>query len=189
MELHRLAYYPARAQFAGLGAQAATRAIARVAGAHADLRATKKRAHLLRLYGAIPYDARLPSWNRDARTVSLIFRRGVWLSQGAVTLPQPAVREPVNGFLGVDQGVANLAVTNDGAVLPGPAPSGREHRTMTDLNHTGCGLAGHADHIAARNIAVRGVAGWAVVNQPHATGLPSARRDRESRPSASPGGS
>ncbi|MGI5287350.1 zinc ribbon domain-containing protein [Nonomuraea polychroma] len=49
---------------------------------------------------------------------------------------------------------------------------------------TRCGLAGHADHIAARNIAVRGVAGWAAVNQPHATGLPSARRDRRSNPSA-----
>ncbi|HUR05059.1 MAG TPA: transposase [Nonomuraea sp.] len=47
---------------------------------------------------------------------------------------------------------------------------------------TWCGLAGHADHIAARNIATRGVAGWAVINQPHATGLPSARRDRESKP-------
>ncbi|MGN9846328.1 RNA-guided endonuclease InsQ/TnpB family protein [Nonomuraea sp. H19] len=54
---------------------------------------------------------------------------------------------------------------------------------------TGCGLAGHADHIAARNIAARGVAGWAAVNQPHATGLPSARRDRESKPPASAGGS
>ncbi|TMR97897.1 hypothetical protein EJK15_15435 [Nonomuraea basaltis] len=54
---------------------------------------------------------------------------------------------------------------------------------------TGCGLAGHTDHIAARNIAARGAAGWAVVNQPHATGLPSARRDRESKSPASSGDS
>ncbi|MEQ4720670.1 transposase [Nonomuraea sp. B19D2] len=245
----------------------------------------------------------------------------MWLLQVTLTLPKPAAREPANGFLGVDQGVANLAVTSDGAVLPGPAQpgpiqgnghvralrarrhrqrrrlqkkgtpaarrvlrrlSGREHRMMTDLNHqiskyvvreaertgrgialedlqgirgrarahrlqrrtlhswafaqnieftrykaaragiaftlvdpaytsqacpecgwtsranrparghfacTRCGLAGHADHIAARNIAQRGVAGRAVVNQPHATGLPSARRDRESKPPASAGGS
>jgi putative transposase len=31
-----------------------------------------------------------------------------------------------------------------------------------------CGFAGHADWNAARNIAIRGVAGWAAVNQPHA---------------------
>ncbi|MEV0228507.1 transposase [Nonomuraea sp. NPDC050786] len=231
------------------------------------------------------------------------------------------MREPVNGFLAVDQGVANLAVTSDSVVLPGSAlpgtidgnghvrtlrerrhrqrrrlqkkgtpaarrvlrrPAGREHRMMTNVNHqiptyvvreaertgrgialedlqgirsrvrahrlqrrtlhswafaqqiaftrykaaragiaftlvdpaytsqacpqcgwtsranrpargrfacTRCGLAGHADHIAARNIAQRGAAGWAAVNQPHATGLASARRDRESKPPASAGSS
>ena len=36
VELHRLAYYEVRAQVAGLGAQAAVRAIARVAGAYAN---------------------------------------------------------------------------------------------------------------------------------------------------------
>jgi IS605 OrfB family transposase len=348
VELHRLAYYEVRGQVAGLGAQAAVWAIARVAGSYANRRSTKKRAHIFRPHGAVPYDARLMSFNRDARTVSLwtptgrvtvpyvgrpedlkavdtlplgeadlICRRGVWLLHVALTLPAPAVREPVGGFVGVDQGVANLAVTSDGAVLPGPVLagpvggnghvrtlrerrhrlqkkgtsaarrvlrrlSGREHRMMTDLNHqiskfvvrdaertgrgvaledrqgirgrvrahrfqrrtlhswafaqqiaftrykaaragiafvlvdpaytsqacpecghisrasrpargrfvcTRCGLAGHADHIAARNIATRGVAGWAAVNQPHATDLPSARRDRESKPPASPGGS
>ncbi|MEV0349592.1 transposase [Nonomuraea sp. NPDC050680] len=352
VELHRLAYYEVRARVAGLGAQAAVRAIARVAAAYANRRASKKRAHMFRPQGAVPYDARLMSFNRDARTVSLwtptgrvtvpytgrpedlkaidtlpvgeadlICRRGVWLLQVAVTLPRPAVCEPVGGFVGVDQGVANLAVTCDGVVLPGPALpgpvggnghvrtlrerrhrqrrrlqakgtsaarrvlrrlSGREHRMMTDLNHqiskfvvreaertgrgvaledlqgirgrvrahrfqrrtlhnwafaqqitftrykaartgvafilvdpaytsqacpecgyvaranrpargrfvcTRCGLAGHADHIAARNIATRGAAGWAAINQPHATGLPSTRRDRESKPPASTSGS
>ncbi|MEU6779152.1 transposase [Nonomuraea angiospora] len=351
-ELHRLAYYPVRAQVAGLGAQAAVRAIARVVGTYANRRATKNRAHVFRPHGAIPYDARLMSWCRDARTVSmwtptgrvtvpytgrpedlkaldalplgeadLICRRGAWLLQVTVTLPRPIVREPVNGFAGVDQGLANLAVTSDGAALPGPALAGpingnghvrtvrerrhrqrqrlqrkgtsaarrvlrrlagRERRMMTDVNHqiskyvvreaertgrgialedlrgirgrvrahrlqrrtlhnwafaqhiaftrykaaragvafvlvdpaytsqacpecgcisranrpargrfacTRCGLAGHADHIAARNIAARGAAGWAAVNQPHATGLPSARRDRESKPPASISGS
>ena len=155
VELHRLAYYGVRAQMPGLGAQAAVRAIARVAGAYANRRATKKRAHLFRPHGAIPYDARLMSFNRDARTVSLwtptgrvtvpytgrpedlkaidtlprgeadlICRRGVWLLQVTLTLPTPAVREPVGGFLGVDQGVANLAVTSDRVVLPGAALAG-----------------------------------------------------------------
>jgi putative transposase len=31
-----------------------------------------------------------------------------------------------------------------------------------------CGFAEHADQNAARNIAARGEAGWAAVNQPHA---------------------
>ncbi|MEV1247072.1 RNA-guided endonuclease TnpB family protein, partial [Nonomuraea sp. NPDC049750] len=153
--LHRLAYYEVRAQVAGLGAQAAVRAIARVADAYANRRASKKRAHIFRPYGAVPYDARLMSFNRDARTVSLwtptgrvtvsytgrpddlkaidtlplgeadlIYRRGAWLLQVSLTLPQPVVREPVGGFVGVDQGVANLAVTSDGVVLPGPALPG-----------------------------------------------------------------
>ncbi|MEU7898953.1 transposase [Nonomuraea sp. NPDC049152] len=54
---------------------------------------------------------------------------------------------------------------------------------------TRCGLAGHADHIAARNIAQRAVASGGAVNRPHATGLPSSRWDRESKSSGSPGGS
>ncbi|RVX40187.1 hypothetical protein EDD27_2585 [Nonomuraea polychroma] len=207
------------------GNQAAARAIARVAGAYANRRAAKTRAHVFRPYGAVSYDARLMSRNRDARTVSLwtptgrvtvpcsgrpedlkavdtlplgeadlVCRRRVWPLQVAVTLPKPAVREPVNGFLGVDQGVADLAVTNDGAVLPGPALPGPIHgnghmRARGRFACTWCGLAGHAGHIAARNVAARGVAGWAVVNQPHATGLPSARRNRESNPPATAVGS
>ncbi|MCA2220160.1 zinc ribbon domain-containing protein [Nonomuraea aurantiaca] len=130
----------------------------------------------------------------------LICRRGVWLLQVALTLPRPEVREPVGGFVGVDQGVANLAVTCDGVVLPGPAFTSQacpECGYISRANRPArgrfvcerCGLAGHADHIAARNIATRGAAGWAAINQPHATGLPSPRRDRESKPPASNGGS
>jgi putative transposase len=346
--LHRAAYYRVRTQFPGLGAQAAVRAIARVVGAYANRRSTKKRAHIFRLNGAVPYDARMISFNRDARTASiwapsgrvtvaytgrdqdlkaieslpvgecdLICRNGKWLLQVAITVPKPDTAEPVNGFLGVDQGVANLAVTSDGQVLPGKPLSGtidgnghvrglrnrrhkqrrrlqrkgtsaarrrlrglagREARMMTDINHqiskhvvreaertrrgialeelrgirgrarahrsqrrtlhgwafaqqiqftrykaqrtgmafvlvdpaytsqtcpdcgnvsranrparglfrcTRCGLAGHADHIAAINTANRGVDDWGAVNRPHATGLPSPRRDRESKPRTS----
>ncbi|MFI6322386.1 RNA-guided endonuclease InsQ/TnpB family protein [Nonomuraea sp. NPDC050556] len=351
VELHRLAYHSIRAELPRLGAQAANLAIARVHGAYANRRATRKRAHTFRPQGATPYDARMLTFNRDARTASLwtpsgrvklayagrdadmnaieqwpvgeadlVCRGGVWLLQVTVTLPRPEVADPMNGFVGVDQGIANLAVTSDGAVLPGKVLpgtiagnghvrtlrerrhrqrrrlqrkgtssarrvlrrlSGRERRMMTDVNHQistyvvreaertgrgialedlqgirsrvrahrfqrrtlhswafaqqitftrykaaragvpfilvdaaytsqrcprcgyvsrknrpvrarfvciGCGLAGHADHIAALNIAQRGVEGWGTVNSPHATGLPSARRDRESKPPASAGG-
>jgi putative transposase len=351
--LHHAAYHRVRAQFSELGAQAAVQAIARVAAAYANRRSTKKRAHIFRPQGAVPFDARMISFNRDARTVSiwtphgrtavaytgreedlkavevlpigecdLALRNGRWLLQVAVILPRPETAEPVNGFLGVDQGVANLSVTSDGHVLPGKtlsgtvqsnghvrglrnrryrqrrrlqrkgtssarrrlrALSGREARMMTDINHqiskhvvreaerTGrgvaleelrgirgrvrahrsqrrtlhswafaqqiqfthykaeragvafmlvdpaytsqtcpnpdcrhtsranrparglfrcqrCGLAGHADHIAAINTARKGVDGWGAINRPHATGLPSPRRDRESKPRGSASG-
>jgi putative transposase len=198
--LHRAVYYQARAQFPHLGAQATVRAIARVAAAYANRGSTRKRAHIFRPYGAVPFDARMISFNRDARTISiwtpggraavaytgrdedlkaveelpvgecdLICRNGTWLLQVAVTVPKPEITNPVNGFLGVDQGVANLVVTSDGHVLPG--------RVLP-------GLAGHADLIAAINIARRGVDGWGAVNRPHATGLPSPRRDLASKPRA-----
>jgi putative transposase len=215
--LHRAAYYQVRAEFPGLGAQAAVRAIARVAAAYANRRSTKKRALIFRPNGAVPFDARMISFNRNARKVSiwtpsgrvtvgytgrdqdlkavetlpigecdLIFRNGRWLLQVAVTLPRPEVADPVNGFLGVDQGVANLAVTSDGRALPGKsvpgtidgnghvrglrnrrhrqrrrlqakgtssarrrlrALSGREARMMTDVNHQ---ISKHVVHEAER---------------------------------------
>jgi putative transposase len=349
LDLHHAVYHAVRAEFPGLGAQAAVRAIARVAGAYANRRSAKKRAHIFRPHGAVPFDARMLSFNRDARQIAiwtpsggrvtvgytgreedlkaveslpvgecdLIQRKGTWLLQVVVMLPKPEVAEPVSGFMGVDQGVANLAVTSEGQVLPGKSLpgsiggnghvralrnrrhrqrrrlqakgtssarrrlrglSGREARMMADINHqisrhvvreaerTGrgvaleelkgvrgrvrahrsqrrtlhnwafaqqirfarykaeragvafvlvdpaytsqtcpgcghigranrparglfccirCGLAGHADHIAAINIARKGEDGWGAVNRPHATGLPSPRRDRESKPQAS----
>lgn len=345
--LHHLVYRRLRAEFQGLGAQATVRAIARTAHVYARRSAPKKRAHIFRTHGAVPFDNRMLTFNRQAQCVSiwtpagrvtvpyigraadlrairelpvgecdLIERGGKWLLHVAVTLPRPGVVDPRNGFLGVDQGVANLAVTSDGVVLPGPllpgtvrsnghvrglrerrarqrvslqrkatrsarrrlrGLSGRETRMMKDVNHqiskhvvreaerTGrgialedlrgirgrvrayrsqrrilhswafaqqvrfirykavrvriafllvdpahtsqscprhgcgyrskrnrpargrfrcqrCGLAGHADHIAAINIAQRGADGWGAVNRPHATDLPSSRRAPESKP-------
>ncbi|MGI5231438.1 RNA-guided endonuclease InsQ/TnpB family protein [Actinoallomurus sp. CA-142502] len=350
LALHRLIYRHLRDHFADLGAQATVRTIARVADVYANRRSTRKRAHVFRPHAAVPYDARMISFNRDARIASvwtpagrihvaytgrdsdlkaiatlpigecdLIERNGLWLLQVAVTLPRPDFAEPVNGFLGVDQGTANLTVTSDGEVLPGTIENnghirglrdrrhrqrrrlqakgtsaarrrlrtlaGRESRMMKDVNHqiskhlvrkasvlsahgagTGrgiamerldgirgrvrasrsqrrtlhgwafaqqitftrykaeragiafttvdpaytsqtcprcghvtrlnrpergtfrcrsCDLAGHADHIAAINIANRGVEGWGAINRPHATGLPSARRAPESKPQTS----
>jgi putative transposase len=138
LALHRLIYRHLRDHFADLGAQATVRTIARVADVYANRRATRKRAHIFRPHAAAPYDARMISFNRDARIASLwtpigrvhvaytgrdedlkaiatlpmgecdlIERNGLWLLQVAVTLPRPDFAEPVNSFLGVDQGTAN----------------------------------------------------------------------------------
>src|ERR1044072_8672898 len=102
VELHRLAYCEVRGQVAGLGAQAAVRAIARVAGAYANRRASKKRAHIFRPQGAVPYDARLMSFNRDARTVSL------WTPTGRITIPYTGRPEDLKAIDTLPRGEAAL---------------------------------------------------------------------------------
>lgn len=269
LALHRLIYRHLRDHFAGLGAQATVRTIARVADAYANRRATRKRAHVFRPHAAVPYDARMISFNRDARIASiwtpagrmhvaytgrvedlkaiatlpigecdLVERKGVWLLQVAVTLPRPDVTEPVDGFLGVDQGTANLTVTSDGEVLPGKtlpgtienngqirglrdrrhrqrkrlqakgtsaarrrlrALSGRETRMMKDVNHqiskhlvreasvlsahgavTGRGMAmerldGIRDRVRAHRSQRRTLHGWAFAQQTEFTRYKAAR--------------
>ncbi|SMC54999.1 transposase, IS605 OrfB family, central region [Lentzea albidocapillata] len=44
----------------------------------------------------------------------LLHRDGVWLLHAVIDSPQAARREPVNGFLGVDLGIVNIATTSDG---------------------------------------------------------------------------
>ncbi|SDM15965.1 transposase, IS605 OrfB family, central region [Lentzea albidocapillata subsp. violacea] len=44
----------------------------------------------------------------------LLHRDGVWLLHAVVDSPEAARREPVNGFLGVDLGIVNIATTSDG---------------------------------------------------------------------------
>ncbi|MFC7263494.1 RNA-guided endonuclease InsQ/TnpB family protein [Streptomyces lutosisoli] len=159
--LQKTWYGSLRQAFPGLGAQAAVRVFARVAQAYANRRASKKRAHIFRPQGAVPFDARMLSFNRAERRVSVwtprgrvtlsytgrfedldaidtlpvgecdLFQRGGrWLLQVSVTLPEPEQRA-VKAFLGVDQGIANLAVTSGGAVLPSRALPG----TITSNGH------------------------------------------------------
>ncbi|SMC77683.1 transposase, IS605 OrfB family, central region [Lentzea albidocapillata] len=44
----------------------------------------------------------------------LLYRDGVWLLHAVVDGPEAARREPVNGFVGVDLGIVNIATTSDG---------------------------------------------------------------------------
>jgi putative transposase len=69
--LQRLLYRDLRREFPGLGAQAAVRVFARVAGTYTNRGTSRKRAHVFRPRAAVPFDARMLSFNRDARTVSI----------------------------------------------------------------------------------------------------------------------
>ena len=49
----------------------------------------------------------------------LLHRDGVWLLHAVVDSPEAPQREPVNGFLGVDLGIVNIATTSDGDRMSG----------------------------------------------------------------------
>ncbi|WP_330272230.1 RNA-guided endonuclease TnpB family protein [Lentzea sp. NBC_00516] len=53
------------------------------------------------------------------RETDLICRDGVWVLHAVVDRPGAPQREPVNGFLGIDMGIVNLATTSDGDRMSG----------------------------------------------------------------------
>ena len=140
-DLHHKCYQAVREQF-GLSAQGAVRAIAKVADAYKLDRKTKR---TFKTTGSIAYDDRILSWRLQDQTVSiwtvngrlripfvggkrqlemLQTRQGesdLGLYQGLFFLSATCeVDEPkpidVEGALGVDLGVTNLAVDSDGQI-------------------------------------------------------------------------
>ena len=144
--LHKLVYRECRQRF-GLSAQTTVRMIGKVADAYKRDRQTKR---TFRRQGAIAYDARILRWSLEKQTVSiwsiegrlkvgfvcglpqqgllrtqrgesdLICGRGVFYLAAACEIPEP---EPgsVNGYLGVDLGVVNIASDCDGRRYSGSA--------------------------------------------------------------------
>ncbi|MFD1050200.1 RNA-guided endonuclease InsQ/TnpB family protein, partial [Kibdelosporangium lantanae] len=49
----------------------------------------------------------------------LVHREGGWFLHATVDVPDAPLTEPVNGFLGVDLGIVNIATTSDGDVMSG----------------------------------------------------------------------
>lgn len=188
--LHKIVYRPARERF-NLSAQMVVRAIAKVAQAY-KISARKQRG--FKQHGAFPFDNRILSFKLDKREVSiwtltgraripflcsdrafellqgdrgeadLCFIRGEFYLFVACTVETP---EPidVDGALGVDLGLINVATDSDGAQYSGAHVvsirerrhrqrkrlqakgtksakrvlrrlSGRETRFMTNVNHT-----------------------------------------------------
>lgn len=151
--LHHLVYPDIRAKF-GLAAQVVVRCISKVADAYKTGRKTKR---TFQPFGGIAYDSRILSFNLEQFTVSiwtvggrqrmafvcgprqrelLLGQRGesdLCLVDGAFYLfatceietPEPI---DVEGFLGVDLGVKNIATDSDGNVYSGSKVNGLRKR-------------------------------------------------------------
>lgn len=188
--LHKIVYRPARDRF-DLSAQMVVRAIAKVADAY---KVGKKKQHGFKKHGAFPYDNRLLSFKLDRREVSiwtltgrahipflcsgrafallqgkrgeadLCFVRGEFYLFVSCEVETPEQID-VDGALGVDLGLVNIATDSDGGQYSGAHVvsirerrhrqrkrlqakgtksarrvirrlSGRETRFMANVNHT-----------------------------------------------------
>jgi putative transposase len=114
-DLHPRCYRGMREQF-GLSAQVAVRTIAKVADAYKLDRQTQR---TFKTTGSIAYDDRILSWRLQDQSVS------IWTVNGRLRIPfflsaTCEVDEPkpvdMEGALGVDLGVTNIAVDSDGQV-------------------------------------------------------------------------
>lgn len=143
-DLHHATYYTVRAQF-GLTAQAAIRVIAVVADAYKIDKRTKR---TFRKMGSATYDNRILSWRLAQSDVSiwtmdgrqripficgerqrqmlnslqgecdLVYRKGEFYLHQTCNIAENDTFDP-DEFLGVDLGVANIAVDSDGTVYQG----------------------------------------------------------------------
>jgi putative transposase len=143
-DLHQAAYYALRAQF-GLAAQAAVRVIAKVADAY---KLDQQGQRTFRLLGSVAFDDRIlrlcpeqqsvSIWTLDGRQhmpfvcgarqavmlqgqrgeTDLVYRAGKFYLLTTCDVAAAPVAA-VSDFLGVDMGVANIAVDSDGTVYQG----------------------------------------------------------------------
>ena len=143
-DLHHAGYYAIRAQFS-LSAQAAVRVIAKVADAYTLDKKTKR---TFKPRGAIAYDSRILQWFVDTCQVSiwtvdgrvqvpfvcgeyqtallqgqrgesdLTYRDGEFYLLAVCDVEEPPTQE-VDDYLGIDLGIANIAVDSDGAIHQG----------------------------------------------------------------------
>jgi putative transposase len=151
--LHKLTYAKARDRF-GLSAQVAVRCIGKVCDAY---KLDKKVKRTFWSDGALPFDDRILSWNIEKQTVSiwtlggrlklpfeagtrqlallqsrqgesdLILHKSVFYLAATCNVDEPQPID-VEGFLGVDLGIAEIAVTSDGKHYSGAAVKGVRHR-------------------------------------------------------------
>ena len=143
-DLHHALYYDLRQRFQ-LTAQIVVRLLAKVADGYKLDRKTKR---TFKPHGSIAYDKRILSWNLTAQTISiwtvagrqtipfvagdyhlrllasmqgeadLIYRNGNFYLHQTCEIDEPPT-DDVSEFLGVDLGVANIAVDSDQTVYQG----------------------------------------------------------------------
>jgi len=78
---------------------------------------TTGRVKPLRLVGNLEHVATLSK--AAIGQTNLVYRDGVWMLHVSVDVPVASLVEPVNGFLGVDLGIVNIATTSDGDRMSG----------------------------------------------------------------------
>lgn len=142
--VHRLTYAGIREAF-NLTAQLAVRCIGKVVDAY---KLDKNSKRVFNLHGAVPYDSRILAWKIADKRVSiwtlagretipfacsqhhyellkyqrgesdLVYRKGKWFLYTTCEVPEDTPME-VESFLGVDLGIANIAVTSDNLFYQG----------------------------------------------------------------------
>lgn len=143
-QIHKLAYYEIKSAF-DLSAQLIVRCIAKVCDAY---KLDKKTKRTFKPLGSIPYDLRILSWKMDKSLVSIWtvtgrekipfvcgdYHRAMLVNQRGESdlclidgnfylfttcdIDEPTI-DDVDDFLGVDMGVANIAVDSDRAIHQG----------------------------------------------------------------------
>jgi putative transposase len=151
--LHKLCYANVRAQF-NLGADVAVRVFAKVADGY---KLDKKSQRTFKPHGAFPFNDRLVSYKLDKRIVSiwtmagrqkmpfvvsdhaaklleglhgecdLVYRKGEFYLYQCCDVDESPEIDP-DGFLGVDMGIANIAVDSDGRFHQGKSLKGVRYR-------------------------------------------------------------
>lgn len=139
-DLHKLAYHAAREAFPSLSSQVVVRCVSKVADAY---KLDRKTQRTFKATGGIAYDDRILRWYVDKGEVSiwtvggrlrlpfvcgerqrellktqqgesdLVLVKGHWFLLAVCNVEEPTPRE-VEGVLGVDLGVVNIAVDSDG---------------------------------------------------------------------------
>jgi len=151
--IHKLAYYEIKAAYP-LTAQLIVRCIAKVCDAY---KLDKKAKRTFKPLGSIPYDSRILRWDMDKAFVSiwtvdgrckipfqcgdyhrrllatqkgesdLCLINGVFYMFTCCDIDEPTI-DDVDDFLGVDMGVANIAVDSDKTIHQGKAVKGVRYR-------------------------------------------------------------